>query len=152
MDGQRTSVEGDGRPPRGDGNREALTHCSTSRQWDPAHVRARPAWRMHVAIGPEALIFDDTGFVNDEAASACGSRQYTGPAGKVTNCQVGVSPHLAHDHGSAAVDWLLFPPTSWDPASAEADAAKVARRTRRRTRRGIPDYVGHVESGSWPWT
>ncbi|MFK0238541.1 transposase [Streptomyces vinaceus] len=26
------------------------------------------------------------------------SRQYTGTAGKVTNCQVGVSLHLASDH------------------------------------------------------
>ncbi|MDQ1051140.1 SRSO17 transposase [Streptomyces sp. V4I2] len=107
-----------------------------------------------MAIGPKALVVDDTGYVKDGAASACVSRQYTGPAGKVTNCQAGVSPHLAHDHASVAVNWRLFLPTSWKPASAEADAAKVVRRTRRtrRTRRGIPDQAGQVESGSWPRT
>ncbi|MBN0049331.1 IS701 family transposase, partial [Streptomyces actuosus] len=69
------------------------------------------------------------------------SRQYTGTAGKVTNCQVGVSLHLASDHASAAVNWRLFLPQTWDPASPKADAAKVARRTAC----GIPDDIGHVE-------
>nr|WP_234379814.1 transposase [Streptomyces caniscabiei] len=124
-----------------DGNRQALAHFITSSPWDPAYVRARLAWRMHEAIGPEALIIDDTGFLKDGDASAGVSRQYTGTAGKVTNCQVGVSLHLARDHASAAVNWRLFLPASWDPASAVADADKVARRTRC----GFPAQVGHVE-------
>jgi SRSO17 transposase len=41
-------------------------------------------------------------------ASACVTRQYTGTAGKVTNCQTGVSPHLASNGASAAVNWRLF--------------------------------------------
>ncbi|AKZ53615.1 hypothetical protein SAM23877_0566 [Streptomyces ambofaciens ATCC 23877] len=107
---------------------------------------ARLAWRMHEAIGPEALIADDTGFLKDGDASACVARQYTGTADKVTNCQVGVSVHLATDHASAAIDWRLFLPASWDPASPQAaspqaDPAKVTRRIRC----GIPDQVGHVE-------
>lgn len=69
------------------------------------------------------------------------ARQYTGTAGKVTNCQAGVSLHLASDAASAAVDWRLFLPESWDPASPKADPAKVARRTKC----GIPEEVGHVE-------
>jgi SRSO17 transposase len=52
-----------------------------------------------------------------------------------------VSLHLARDHASAAVNWRLFLPASWDPASPEADPDKVARRTRC----GIPAQVGHVE-------
>ncbi|MDQ1051750.1 hypothetical protein QFZ76_009986 [Streptomyces sp. V4I2] len=124
-----------------DGNRQALAHFITSSPWDPAHVRARLAWRMHEAIGPEALIVDDTGFLKDGDASACVSRQYTGTAGKVTNCQVGVSLHLANDRASAAVNWRLFLPASWDPDSPEADADKIARRGRC----GIPAQAGHVE-------
>lgn len=69
------------------------------------------------------------------------ARQYTGTAGKVTNCQVGVSVHLATDRASAAVNWRLFLPASWDPASPEADPVKVAHRGRC----GIPDQAGHVE-------
>ncbi len=103
---------------------------------------------MQDAIGVEALIVDDTGFLKDGDASACVSRQYTGTAGKVTKCQVGVSLHLANDRASAAVNWRHFLPASWDPDSPEADADKIARRGRC----GIPAQAGHVEKCSWPWT
>ncbi|WP_413754930.1 IS701 family transposase [Streptomyces sp. MMBL 11-3] len=141
LDGRRKSVEPMAARLGEDGNRQALAHFVTPSPWNPAHVQARLAWRMQDAIAPEALIVDDTGFLKDGDASACVSRQYTGTAGKVTNCQVGVSLHLATDHASAAVDWRLFLPASWDPASPGADPSKVARRGRC----GIPDQVGHVE-------
>ncbi|MGW6396206.1 IS701 family transposase [Streptomyces sp. NPDC055103] len=140
-DGQRKSVEPMAARLGEDGNRQALAHFITTSPWDPAHVRARLAWRMEAAIRPSALIFDDTGFLKDGNASACVSRQYTGTAGKVTNCQVGVSLHLASDHASAAVNWRLFLPETWDPASPKADPDKAARRTAC----GIPDDVRHVE-------
>ncbi|WP_443061846.1 IS701 family transposase [Streptomyces sp. NBC_00490] len=141
LDGQRKSVEPMAARLGEDGNRQALAHFITSSPWDPAHVRARLAWRMHEAISPEALIVDDTGFLKDGDASACVSRQYTGTAGKVTNCQVGVSLHLANDRASAAIDWRLFLPASWDPDAPDADPVKVARRGRCQ----IPAQVGHVE-------
>ncbi|MFE9492663.1 MULTISPECIES: IS701 family transposase [unclassified Streptomyces] len=140
-DGQRKSVEPMAVRLGEDGNRQALAHFITTSPWDPAHVRARLAWRMDAAVRPKALIFDDTGFLKDGNASACVSRQYTGTAGKVTNCQVGVSLHLASDHASAAVDWRLFVPETWVPGSAKADPDKVARRTACQ----IPDDIGHVE-------
>lgn len=140
-DGKRKSVEPMAARLGEDGNRQALAHFVTASPWDPSHIRAKLAWKMETAIRPTALIFDDTGFLKDGTASACVSRQYTGTAGKVTNCQVGVSLHLASDHASAAVDWRLFLPKTWDPTSPKADPAKVARRERC----GIPDDVGHVE-------
>jgi SRSO17 transposase len=140
-DGKRKSVEPMAARLGADGNRQALANFVTTSPWDPAHVRARLAWRMEAAIRPKVLVFDDTGFLKDGTASACVSRQYTGTAGKVTNCQVGVSLHLASDHASAAVDWRLFLPQTWDPASPKADPDKTARRERC----GIPDDVGHVE-------
>ncbi|WP_443041587.1 IS701 family transposase [Streptomyces sp. B21-083] len=141
LDGRRKSVEPMAARLGEDGNRQALAHFITSSPWDAAHVRARLAWRMQQVIKPTALIVDDTGFLKDGDASACVARQYTGTAGKVTNCQAGVSVHLASDAASAAVDWRLFLPESWDPASPKADGAKVARRTMC----GIPEEVGHVE-------
>lgn len=140
-DGRRKSIEPMAARLGTDGNRQALANFITTSPWDPAHVRAQLAWRMEAAIRPKALVFDDTGFLKDGTASACVSRQYTGTAGKVTNCQVGVSLHLASDHASAAVDWRLFLPETWDPASPKADPGKVARRTAC----GIPPDVGHVE-------
>jgi hypothetical protein len=108
LDGRRKSVEWMAARLGEDGNRQALAHFITSSPWDPAHARARLAWRMQEAIGVEALIVDDTGFLKDGDASACVSRKYTGTAGKVTKCQVGVSLHLASDRASAAVNWRLF--------------------------------------------
>jgi hypothetical protein len=69
------------------------------------------------------------------------SRQYTGTSCTVTKCLSGVSLHLASDRASAAVDWHLFLPENWDPASPKADPDKVARRKPC----GVPVEVGHVE-------
>jgi SRSO17 transposase len=141
LDGRRKSVEPMAARLGEDGNRQALAHFITSSPWDAAHVRARLAWKMQQVIKPTALIIDDTGFLKDGDSSACVTRQYTGTAGKVTNCQAGVSLHVASDGASAAVGWRLFLPESWDPASPKADPAKVARR-------GpccVPAEVGHVE-------
>jgi SRSO17 transposase len=140
-DGKRKSVEPMAARLGEDGNRQALAHFVTTSPWDPSHVRARLAWTMEAAVRPTALVFDDTGFLKDGKASACVARQYTGTAGKVTNCQVGVSLHLAADHASAAVNWRLFQPEAWDPDSPKADPDQVARRAACQ----IPDDVGHVE-------
>jgi SRSO17 transposase len=80
-DGQRKSVEPMAARLGEDGNRQALANFITTSPWDPAHIRARLAWRMEEAIGPEALVFDDTGFLKDGSASACVSRQYRHGAG-----------------------------------------------------------------------
>jgi SRSO17 transposase len=159
LDGRRKSAEPMAARLGEDGNRQALAHFVTSSPWDWARVRARLAWRMRQEIDPSVLVVDDTGFLKDGDASGCVSRQYTGTAGKVTNCQVGVSVHLARDHASAPVNWRLFLPKSWDPHSDAADPVKVARRARC----GIPADLGHVEewqlaldmideTRSWAWT
>ncbi|CAM5240976.1 transposase [Streptomyces hirsutus] len=146
-DGTRKSVEPMAARLGEDGNRQALAHFITTSPWDPAHIRARPAWRMEEAFRPTALVFDDTGFLKDGNASACVSRQYTGTAGKVTNCQVGVSMHLACDHASAAVNWRLSLPQTWDSASPKADPDKVAAGAA-----ASPPMSGTWRSDSRPWT
>jgi SRSO17 transposase len=60
-DGRRKSVEPMAARLGEDGNRQALANFVTTSPWDPAHVRARVAWRMEAAIRPSALIFDETG-------------------------------------------------------------------------------------------
>ena len=62
--------------------------------------------------------------------------------GKVGNCQVGVSVHLAGEHASCAADWRLFCPESWDDAKLD-DPVAAARAARRRERAGIPGQVRH---------
>ena len=50
----------------------------------------------------------------------------TAALGKTGNCQIGVSVHTVTDWASAAVDWRLFLPASWDDA---ADAGAGAEPT-----------------------
>lgn len=69
------------------------------------------------------------------------ARQRTGTAGKVTDCQIGVSLSLVTDTESCPVDWRLFLPESWDPASPAATAGVDQRCARAQ----IPDDVGHRE-------
>jgi SRSO17 transposase len=85
---------------------------------------------------------DDTGHVKDGPASPCVARQYTGTAGKVTNCQIAVSVHAVTDTCSAPLDWRLFLPESWDDTLA-SDPATAAEIAKRRKQCGIADDQRH---------
>jgi SRSO17 transposase len=85
---------------------------------------------------------DDTG-LRCGTASPCVARQYTGTAGKVTDCQIAVSVSMFTDTASCPVNWRLFVLESWDPASPKATADVHQRRRRRKA--GIADDVGHRE-------
>ncbi|MFB9546429.1 IS701 family transposase [Micromonospora sagamiensis] len=140
LDGRRKSVQ----PMAGrlEGvHDQALNHFVTNSPWAVEPVRRRLARRMDAAIGPAAWALDDTGWLKCGSASPGVARQYTGTAGKVTNCQIGVSLNLVTDVASCPVDWRLFLPGSWDPASPEATDDVE----RRRARAQIPDDVGHRE-------
>jgi SRSO17 transposase len=52
--------------------------------------------------------------------------------------------HAATDWASAAIDWQLFMPTSWDDTTI-TDALTVGEIKRRRARCKIPDQVRHRE-------
>ncbi|GAC1359193.1 MAG: hypothetical protein NVSMB4_18240 [Acidimicrobiales bacterium] len=69
---------------------------------------------------------------------------YSGSLGKVGNCQIGVSVHAVTDWASAAINWRLFMPRSWD-ATAAADPDTATEIQRRRARCRIPDEVIHRE-------
>ena len=119
---------------------QALNHFVTNSPWDTAPVRRRIAERMTEALGGPAWAVDDTGLLKYGKASPGVARQYTGTAGKVTNCQVAVSVSLVTDTGSCRVDWRLFLPQGWDPAAPKADADVADRRRRAQ----IPDTVGYT--------
>jgi SRSO17 transposase len=50
------------------------------------------------------------------------ARQYTGSAGKITNCQIGVFAAYVSRHGHAFIDRALYLPKEWtdDPGLLEA--------------------------------
>lgn len=59
------------------------------------------------------LVLDETGFLKKGVKSAGVQRQYSGTAGRVENCQIGVFLAYASAKGCAFVDRELYLPSSW---------------------------------------
>lgn len=71
------------------------------------------------------VVIDETGFLK-QGRSSCGvARQYTGSAGKITNCQVGVFAAYVSCRGHAFVDRALYLPQIWTEDRARLAAAHV---------------------------
>ena len=71
------------------------------------------------------LVVDETGFLK-QGRSSCGvARQYTGSAGKITNCQVGVFAAYVSGKGHAFIDRALYLPKAWTDDPDRMAAAHV---------------------------
>ncbi len=71
------------------------------------------------------LVIDETGFLKQGKASCGVGRQYTGSAGKITNCQIGVFATYVSRHGHAFIDRELYLPKSWIDDPVRLAAAHV---------------------------
>jgi SRSO17 transposase len=89
-------------------------------RWDADALRdmVREYALEHLAADDAVLVVDETGFLKQGKASCGVARQYTGSAGKITNCQIGVFAAYVSRHGHAFIDRALYLPKSWadDPA------------------------------------
>ena len=76
----------------------------------------------HLADDDAVLVIDETGFLKQGKASCGVARQYTGSAGKITNCRIGVFASYVSRHGHAFIDRALYLPKEWtdDPDRLEA--------------------------------
>jgi SRSO17 transposase len=111
---------GDARPWR---TQRVLSHV----QWD--EEAARDLCRAYV-IEPLAdreavLIVDETGFLKKGTKSAGVARQYSGTAGRIENCQIGVFLAYASSKGQALIDRELYLPKEWAEAPARRKAAGI---------------------------
>jgi SRSO17 transposase len=78
-----------------------------------------------LAAADAVLVIDETGFLK-QGKSSCGvGRQYTGSAGKITNCQIGVFAAYVSRHGHAFIDRALYLPKDWAKDPARLAAAHV---------------------------
>jgi SRSO17 transposase len=103
-----------------------------STAWDEAGVREDVRnWAVgFLAHADAVLVADDTGFLKKGRHSAGVQRQYSGTAGRIENCQIGVFLAYAAPAGRALIDAELYLPASWtDDRQRCADA-------------GVPDEVG----------
>jgi SRSO17 transposase len=93
-------------------------------RWDADALRdlVREYVVEHLADDAAVLVIDETGFLKQGRASCGVARQYTGSAGKIANCQIGVFAAYVSRHGHAFVDRALYLPKAWtdDPARLKA--------------------------------
>lgn len=75
------------------------------------------------------LVVDETGFLKKGTKSVGVQRQYSGTAGRIENCQIGVFLGYASAAGRAFIDRALYLPESW------------AKDTARRREAGVPEAV-----------
>ena len=81
-----------------------------------------------LAEADAVLVIDETGFLKKGKASCGVARQYTGSAGKITNCQIGVFGAYVSSKGHAFVDRALYLPEEWTKDPARLRAARVPER------------------------
>jgi len=89
-------------------NRAHLAEWSDRDVLDRLHEVARQAIPDAVA-----LLIDDTGIEKKGDKSPGVQRQYTGTAGKVSNCQIVVSTHWSSHEASMPLEMDLYMPKSW---------------------------------------
>jgi len=84
---------------------------------------------------PEAIgVVDETGFLKKGTASVGVGRQYTGTAGKVENCQIGVFVSYVSPKGHVLLERELYLPRAWADDAARRENAKVPRGVRFQTK------------------
>jgi SRSO17 transposase len=95
--------------------------------WDADLVRddLRAYVVEHLGDTQAVLVIDETGFLKKGTKSVGVQRQYSGTAGRIENCQIGVFLGYASRHGQALIDRALYLPESWATDRARCAAAGV---------------------------
>ena len=96
-------------------------------KWDAEAVRddLRAYSMEHLADPAGVLIVDETGFLQKGTKSVGVQRQYSGTAGRIENCQIGVFLAYATPRGRTFLDRELYLPTEWATDGARREEAGV---------------------------
>src|SRR3977135_1350802 len=98
--------------------------------WDADALRdlLRNYVTEHLADENAVLVIDEPGFLKQGKASCGVARQYTGSAGKITNCQIGVFAAYVSRHGHAFIDRARLKAAYVSPDAGFATKPKLATR------------------------
>jgi SRSO17 transposase len=93
--------------------------------WDADAVRDDLRGYVLDVLGDPSgvMVADETGFLKKGTKSAGVQRQYSGTAGRIENCQLGVFLTYASSKGRALIDRELYLPVSW---TADRDRCREA--------------------------
>jgi SRSO17 transposase len=116
----------------GDPTPYGVQHLLGRAQWDADAVRNDLYAYVveHLGDKQAVLIVDETGFVKKGEQSVGVQRQYSGTAGRIENCQIGVFLVYASAKGRTFLDRALYLPQAWTGDKLRCQQA------------GVPDSVG----------
>jgi SRSO17 transposase len=99
----------------GDDTPYGVQHLLGRAIWDADAVRddLRGYVMAHLGTPEGVMVIDETGFLKKGRHSAGVARQYSGTAGRVENCQIGVFLAYASAWGQALLDRALYLPKEW---------------------------------------
>src|SRR5215213_141199 len=120
----------------GEATPDGMQRLLATADWDPDLVRddLRSYVVEHLGDPSGVLVADETGFLKKGTTSVGVQRQYSGTAGKVDNCQLGVFLAYASGKGRAFIDRELYLPRSWTDDPARCRAARVPEQVEFRTK------------------
>jgi SRSO17 transposase len=115
---------------------DGMQRLLATADWDPDLVRddLRGYVVAHLGEASAVLVVDETGFLKKGTTSVGVQRQYSGTAGKVDNCQLGVFLAYASSKGRAMIDRELYLPKSWADDPPRCRAARVPEQVGFRTK------------------
>ena len=92
-----------------------LQHFLARSRWSADEVRDELMQYLQEDLAEPAgvLIIDETGFLKKGTKSAGVARMYSGTAGRIENCQVGVFLAYSSSRGHALIDRELYLPKDW---------------------------------------
>jgi SRSO17 transposase len=115
---------------------DGMQRLLSTANWDPDQVRDDLRAYVVEQLGEEGavLVVDETGFLKKGTTSVGVQRQYSGTAGKVDNCQLGVFLAYASGKGRAMIDRELYLPEGWTDDRPRCKAARVPEQVEFRTK------------------
>jgi SRSO17 transposase len=132
----------------GEATPDGMQRLLSTADWDSDLVRddLRAYVVEHLGDSAAVLVVDETGFLKKGTTSVGGQRQYSGTAGKVDNCQLGVFLAYAGPKGRAFIDRELYLPRAWTNDPARCRAARVPEQVEFRTK---PQLARMLWSAPW---
>src|ERR687885_1653513 len=111
----------------GEATPDGIQRLLNQARWDVERVRdeLRAYVAEHLGDAGGVLVVDETGFLKKGSKSAGVQRQYSGTAGRIENCQLGVFLGYAGRHGQALIDRALYLPERWTRDAARCAAAGI---------------------------
>jgi SRSO17 transposase len=111
----------------GEATPDGMQRLLSTAVWDVEGVRDDLRDYVLETLGSEegVLVLDESGFLKKGTHSVGVKRQYSGTAGRVENCQIGVFLGYASKKGQALIDRALYLPQEWAADAERRREAKV---------------------------